>query len=103
MTNLDAGKGGLIIPNDKTLKDLADENKKLEDEKKVNTCPSEKPYFNDFDCISCANGTLFSLIQKSCGTCQSGTFYNKETNHCENKSFYTNIDDPNWSSTRKYP
>lgn len=103
VSNIDAGKNSLIIPDDKSLNDINKDNKKLEDSNKVTVCPSNKPYFNDYECVSCAEGTLFSLTQKTCGTCQGDTFFNKATNHCEIKSFYTNLQDPNWSSTKNYP
>jgi hypothetical protein len=73
------------------LNDINNENKKLEDDKKVNVCPNNKPYYNDYECISCVDGTVFLMSQKSCGTCQSGTYFNKDTNHCEKKSYYQNL------------
>lgn len=48
VSNVNAGKNALIVPNDKTLNDVAKDNKKLEDDNKVKVCPSNKPFFNDF-------------------------------------------------------
>lgn len=54
VSNIDAGKALLIIPNDKNMTDIINDYKKLEQDKKLIICPSEKPFFNDFECISCS-------------------------------------------------
>lgn len=48
VSNLDAGKALIIIPNDKNMADIINDYKTLEQDKKLIVCPSEKPFFNDF-------------------------------------------------------
>lgn len=56
------------------FQDKYDENKRKYPS--IQDCPTEKPYFDGFGCISCPSGNpYFSLIASECSNCPAQSAY----------------------------
>lgn len=50
---------------------------------KIQDCPTEKPYFDGFECIQCPAGNpLFSMLTKLCSSCPPNSIYDEQNRYC---------------------
>lgn len=64
----------------------------------IQDCPTDKPYFDGFACITCpAGNSLFSLDSKLCTSCPEGSSYTPSEKQCTSSSGALKHSDPSMS------
>lgn len=80
----------LLVANNKTLKDYANDQNKISGP--IKACPNPQPYaVSGTNCISCPNGTYFNLSSQACVPCPTLSAYNSTTNTCVNAQLVSNL------------
>lgn len=98
VTNLAVGGPTMILPEGTTIQDLQAKIDEAAKNSDVVQCPSDKPFFNQQQCISC-NGSYFNYETSACASCPTGTSFDVSTHKCMKVSFYSNLGDNQWAST----
>lgn len=75
------------------FQDEYNENKRLYPS--IQDCPTDKPYFDGFECIMCpTSASLFSLDSKLCTSCPTGSSYTPSEKQCTSSSGELKHSDP---------
>lgn len=96
VTNLPKGSDRLILPEGTTISDIQNAQQQNPD---AVVCPEETPFSNNKSCISCPNDQYFNVATLVCEGCPSGAAYNEGLHRCIKASYYSNLKNPNWTST----
>jgi hypothetical protein len=89
----------MILPEGVTIDSLQVQQQELSKNATLDVCPSDKPFYNNADCINCQADQYFSTEKLACLSCSSGERYDEKSHRCIKTVYYTNLLNRNWTST----
>jgi hypothetical protein len=99
VTNLPLASNRLILPAGMKISDLQAQQNSLSASRTVIPCPSSTPFFNNATCVNCLDNTYFNVIALLCQPCPGQSTYNQSTYSCMATTYYSNLNNRNWTST----